>query len=65
MDNKKSKAKLHNNNEKTCDATFKQSDTSLKWNSSGELSSLDMAKILEQLSNQDLVECDLTCPIEE
>ncbi len=65
MNNQKSQKNSNNYTQKNFDATVKQSDTSLKWNSSGELSSLDMAKILERLSNQDLVECDLTCPIEE
>ncbi len=39
-------------------------DTTLKWNNSGELSELDMARILDKLSNQELTKCDLTCEIE-
>ncbi len=42
-----------------------QNDTSLKWSSSGELSALDMTKILDRLSNQKLTECDLACPLDE
>ena len=38
-----------------------QSKTTLKWNFNGELSSIDMARILEALSVKELSECELTC----
>ena len=38
-----------------------QSKTTLKWNVNGELSSIDMARILEALSVKELSECELTC----
>ena len=38
-----------------------QRKTTLKWSSDGELSSLDMARILDLLSNKELTECVLAC----
>jgi len=38
-----------------------QRKTTLKWNVNGELSSIDMARILEALSVKELSECELTC----
>ena len=38
-----------------------QRKTTLKWSSDGELSSIDMARILELLSNKELTECVLAC----
>ena len=38
-----------------------QRKTTLKWNVNGELSSIDMARILEALSVKELSECQLTC----
>ena len=38
-----------------------QRKTTLKWNINGELSSIDMARILEALSVKELSECELTC----
>ena len=42
-----------------------QRKTTLKWGSDGELSSIDMTRILERLSHAELTECDLTCPLDE
>ena len=36
-----------------------QRKTTLKWGSNGELSSLDMVRILDRLNDQDLTECEL------
>ena len=36
-----------------------QRKTTLKWGSNGELSSLDMVRILERLNDQDLTECEI------
>ena len=36
-----------------------QRKTTLKWNSSGELSEIDMLRILEKISLQDLNQCAL------
>ena len=41
-----------------------QRKTTLKWSSNGELSSIDMARILDKLSNAELTQCDLTCNLE-
>ena len=38
-----------------------QRKTTLKWSSDGELSSIDMARILELLANQELTQCALAC----
>lgn len=40
---------------------YVQRKTTLKWNSDGELSSIDMARILDKLANPKLTECELTC----
>ena len=38
-----------------------QRKTTLKWNTDGELSSIDMARIINTLSDTELKECELTC----
>ncbi len=38
-----------------------QRKTTLKWSPDGELSSIDMARILELLANQELTQCVLAC----
>ena len=38
-----------------------QRKTTLKWSSDGELSSIDMARVLELLANQELTQCVLAC----
>ena len=38
-----------------------QRKTTLKWNSNGELSEIDMLRILEKISSNDLNQCELTC----
>jgi hypothetical protein len=38
-----------------------QRKTTLKWNSNGELSELDMLRILEKISSNELSQCELTC----
>ena len=38
-----------------------QRKTTLKWNNNGELSSVDMARIINALSVKELSECELTC----
>ena len=35
------------------------SSTSLKWGSDGELSPVDLQKVLERLTNPDLTQCEL------
>ena len=41
-----------------------QRKTTLKWNVNGELSSIDMARILDALSVKELSECELACNTE-
>ena len=36
-----------------------QRKTTLKWGTNGELSSIDMVRILERLNDQDLTECEI------
>ncbi len=38
-----------------------QRKTTLKWNSNGELSEIDMLRILEKLSSDQLNQCQLMC----
>jgi len=38
-----------------------QRKTTLKWNSNGELSEIDMLRILEKIESSDLNKCELTC----
>ena len=38
-----------------------QRKTTLKWNINGELSSIDMARIINSLSVKELSECELAC----
>ncbi len=40
-----------------------QRKTTLKWGSNGELSALDMVRILDRLNDQDLTECEI--PLEK
>ena len=40
-----------------------QRKTTLKWNSDGELSELDMLRILEKISAPELNQCELTCTL--
>ena len=42
-----------------------QRKTTLKWNSNGELSEIDMLRILEMISSNDLNQCELTCDSEQ
>ena len=38
-----------------------QRKTTLKWNSNGELSEIDMLSFLEKISSIELKQCELTC----
>ena len=38
-----------------------QRKTTLKWNMNGELSSIDMARIINSFSDTELKECELAC----
>ena len=38
-----------------------QRKTTLKWNSNGELSEIDMLRIFEKLKTSELNQCELTC----
>ena len=40
-----------------------QRKTTLKWNNNGELSELDMLRILDMMSNSDLNNFELTCDL--
>ena len=42
-----------------------QRKTTLKWGTNGELSELDMVRILDRLNNQDLTECEISLDTEE
>ena len=38
-----------------------QRKTTLKWNPNGEISEIDMLRILEKISLDNLNQCELTC----
>ena len=40
---------------------YPQRKTTLKWKPNGDLSEIDMLRILEKLSSRDLNQCELTC----
>ena len=40
---------------------YSQRKTTLKWNSNGELTEIDMLRILEKLSSNELNQCELSC----
>tara|TARA_Y100000813_G_scaffold121411_1_gene87049 strand:+ start:258 stop:410 length:153 start_codon:yes stop_codon:yes gene_type:complete len=42
-----------------------QRKTTLKWNNNGELSEIDMLRILDKLSSDDLKQCELTCDFDQ
>ena len=41
-----------------------QRKTTLKWTSDGELSAIDMTRILDRITNPELTQCDLACNLE-
>ena len=41
-----------------------QRKTTLKWGANGELSAVDMVRILDRLNDQDLTECEIPLEIE-
>ncbi len=41
-----------------------QRKTTLKWGTNGELSAIDMVRILDRLNDQDLTECEIPLEIE-
>ena len=42
-----------------------QRKTTLKWSIDGELSAVDMARIIGRLANPELTECNLACNIDD
>ena len=42
-----------------------QRKTTLKWGTNGELSAVDMVRILDRLNDQDLTECEIPLGTEE
>ena len=42
-----------------------QRKTTLKWGTNGELSSIDMVRILDGLNDQDLTECEIPLKAEK
>ena len=41
-----------------------QGKTTLKWNSNGDLSEIDMLRILDKISTYELNKCELTCDLD-
>jgi|TARA_B100000214_G_scaffold218152_1_gene158542 hypothetical protein len=52
-----------NSQEKKSKKIPQQRKTTLKWGTNGELSALDMVRILDRLNDQDLTECEI--PLEK
>ena len=44
---------------------YPQRKTTLKWHSNGELSEIDMLRILDKISTAELNKCELTCDSEK
>ena len=42
-----------------------QRKTTLKWNNNGDLSEIDMLRILDRISASELNQCELTCVLDE
>ena len=42
-----------------------QRKTTLKWNANGDLSEIDMLRILDRISATELNECELTCDLHD
>ena len=42
-----------------------QRKTTLKWDSNGDLSEIDMLRILDRISASELNQCELTCDLDE
>ncbi len=47
------------------DKVSAQRKTTLKWSSDGELSAVDMTRILDRLANPGLTKCDLACDLKD
>ena len=47
------------------DKVSPQRKTTLKWSSDGELSAVDMTRILDRLANPEFTECDLACDLKD
>ena len=43
---------------------FHQRITTLKWNSNGDLSEINMLRILDKIPSAELNQCELTCDID-
>ncbi|HGY5532607.1 MAG TPA: hypothetical protein ACN46P_05965 [Prochlorococcus sp.] len=55
----------HGPNPQKTDKSQAQRKTTFKWNSNGELSAVDMARVLERLTNPALTQCDLACNLDQ
>ena len=47
------------------DKVSSQRKTTLKWGINGELSAIDMTRVLDRLAKTELTECDLACGVNE
>ena len=52
-------------NTEISDKVSPQGKTTLKWSSDGELSAVDMTRILDRLNDAQLTECDLACDLKD
>ena len=44
---------------------FPQRKTTLKWKNDGDLSEIDMLRILEKISSTELNQCELSCDFDK
>ena len=44
---------------------YPQRKTTLKWNTNGDLSEIDMLRIWDKISSSELNQCELTCDSEQ
>ena len=51
---------LENNDKNDSKKIPQQRKTTLKWGTNGELSSIDMARILDRLNDRSLTECEIS-----
>ena len=53
----------HDKKREFFDKNSPQRKTTLKWRSDGELSEIDMARIISKLEDSELVSCDFACDL--
>ena len=55
---------LKNDKSQTTGSMPLQRKTTLKWRDDGELSAIDMARVIDRLNNSELISCDFACDLD-